>query len=146
MKLSAGTIGTLLFTAVATAAFVWMAKRPAVDGSAMNFGMPIQSTAVVEGKAVEDAVPVSNEPNKEEVEPEKMEEATSAPEASAPEPANTDSPAETKTESPVETKADAPSPEITISDDLTESLMKSMDADKVPEKNTPEGSTEPSSN
>ncbi|MCF6190719.1 MAG: hypothetical protein L3J51_09575 [Cocleimonas sp.] len=93
MKLSAGTIGTLLFTAVATAVFVWMAKRPAVDGSAMNFGMPMQSTAVVEGNE-----PVLNEPKIEEVEPEKMEEATSAPENSTPEPTNTDVPAEIKTE------------------------------------------------
>ncbi len=55
MKLSAGTIGTLLFTAVAITAFVFMAKRPAVEGNAMNFGMPIQSTAVEE--KVEEKMP-----------------------------------------------------------------------------------------
>ncbi len=96
MKLSAGTIGTLLFTAVATAAFVWMAQRTpdkSVDRNAMNFGMPIRSAAVVEDKA-----PVSVEPKKEEVKPEKIEETTSAPETSTPEPTNTDAPAEIKTE------------------------------------------------
>lgn len=93
MKLSAGTIGTLLFAAVAITAFVWMAKRPAVEGNAMNFGMPMQSTTTVEDKA-----PVSNEPKKEEVEPEKMEETTPAPEISAPESDNTDAPIEIKTE------------------------------------------------
>ena len=92
MKLSAGTIGTILFTAVATAAFVWMAKRPVVEGSAMNFGMPMPLATRAEDKA-----PAFNVPK--EVAPEKMEEATSAPETSAPEPtSNADAPAESKTE------------------------------------------------
>lgn len=60
MKLSAGTIGTLAFTALATAAFIWMAKRPAVDVSAMQFGIPAVKTAspapqVVETKKTDDA-------------------------------------------------------------------------------------------
>ena len=56
MKLSAGTIGTVLFTAAGIAVFVLMAKRPAVDGSAMNFGMPI-SEASVEEKMPEATMP-----------------------------------------------------------------------------------------
>ncbi len=56
MKLSAGTIGTVLFTAAGIAVFVLMAKRPAVDGSAMNFGMPI-SEASVEEKMPETTMP-----------------------------------------------------------------------------------------
>ena len=111
MKLSTGTIGTLLFTAVATAAFVWMVKRPAVEGNAMIFGMPAQSSTAeekmpaatsstpevetpvsevseVEAKQVEEttAVPTtSNEPAAPEIEI-KVEEmpATTAPESATP--------------------------------------------------------------
>ncbi len=57
MKLSTGMIGTLLFTAVATAAFVWMAKRPVVDGNAIIFGMPASSA--VEKKMTEAAAPTN---------------------------------------------------------------------------------------
>ena len=53
MKLSAGTIGTLVFTALATAAFVWMAKRPAVEISAMQFGMPTTKAGDAAPKVVE---------------------------------------------------------------------------------------------
>jgi len=53
MKLSAGTIGTLAFTALATAAFVWMAKRPAVEISAMQFGMPTSKASGATPKVVE---------------------------------------------------------------------------------------------
>jgi len=51
MKLSANTIGTLIFTAIATAAFVWMAKRPAVEATAMNFGIPSQTTSATNSSA-----------------------------------------------------------------------------------------------
>ncbi len=44
MKLSANTLGMLVFTAIATTAFVWMAKRPATNTKVMQFGMPLQST------------------------------------------------------------------------------------------------------
>lgn len=51
MKLSANTIGTLIFTAIATAAFVWMAKRPAVEATAINFGIPSQTTSATNSSA-----------------------------------------------------------------------------------------------
>ncbi|MEE9445683.1 MAG: hypothetical protein V3V19_08455, partial [Cocleimonas sp.] len=40
MKTSTGTIVLILFTVIATAAFVWMAKRPAADSNALVFGVP----------------------------------------------------------------------------------------------------------
>ncbi len=86
MKLSAGTVATLLFTAVGTAAFVWMAKRPAVDITAMNFGMPIQTTA--------------SSPEKEQPE-KKAEEAVSEPEKKTEEASKEPSASEEKAE-PVE--------------------------------------------
>ncbi|MEE9310621.1 MAG: hypothetical protein V3U64_06330 [Cocleimonas sp.] len=58
MKLSSATIGTLLFTAVGLAAFVLMAKRPAVDGNAMNFGMPASSATSTADSKVDTAVDV----------------------------------------------------------------------------------------
>jgi len=125
MKLSAGIIGTVLFTAVATAAFVWMAKRPAVDGNAMSFGMPLQSAAVVEDAIAEDKAPVANEPKMEEVEPEKMEEVTSAPEAGTPEPSNADA--------PVEIKAEEPAPEATP----TDSNESSVEPETMPTTDAP---------
>ena len=128
MKLSAGTIGTVLFTAAGIAVFVLMAKRPAVDGYAMNFGMPMQS-AVVEEKMPEATAPKAApttetttttsmpeaagtempvtpevEPAEAKVEPVKVEETTPVPatsETSMPAPTDT----EIKTE---EMPADAP--------------------------------------
>ena len=41
MKLSSNSIGMLIFFALATAVFVLMALRPAVDGNAMNLGIPM---------------------------------------------------------------------------------------------------------
>jgi len=40
MKLSSSLISILVFIAITTAAFIWMAMRPAVEGNAMIFGMP----------------------------------------------------------------------------------------------------------
>ena len=132
MKLSAGTVGTLLFTAVAIAAFVWMAKRPAVEGNAMIFGMPAQSTtAKAEEKAPEVTAPeAESAPEapvapeapaapevKEQAEPEKAEIATpSAPippvnEASTEAPINTDSAVE-------ETKIEETAPEAIPTDSM----------------------------
>lgn len=68
MKLSSNTIGILLFTVIASMAFVWMAKRPAVDGQTISFGMPIKATSA-ESKTPE------AEPEPAQVsEPEKVEE------------------------------------------------------------------------
>ena len=63
MKLSAGTVGTLVFTALATTAFVWMAKRPPVDVTAMQFGMPSMKTE--EAKKAEGTAPQVVEDKKE---------------------------------------------------------------------------------
>ena len=43
MKLSSNSVGMLIFTALAIAVFVFMALRPAVDGNAMNFGVPLST-------------------------------------------------------------------------------------------------------
>jgi hypothetical protein len=40
MKLSSNLIGSLLVAAIGTAAFVYMAKRPAVEGNTVMFGAP----------------------------------------------------------------------------------------------------------
>ena len=77
MKLSASTIGIVLFTVAGIAVFVLMAKRPAVDGSAMNFGMPVQS-AVVEEKTPEATTPEATSITTETT-------TTSMPEATTPE-------------------------------------------------------------
>ena len=45
MKLSSNSIGILIFTLLAAAVFFFMAKRPAVEGNVLNFGMPMQSQA-----------------------------------------------------------------------------------------------------
>lgn len=65
MKLSSGTIGTVLFTAAGVAAFAWMALRPAVEGNAMNFGMPLATASSVE-KTVEEKMPEATVPTTEE--------------------------------------------------------------------------------
>lgn len=127
MKLSAGTIGTVLFTAAGIAVFVLMAKRPAIDGNAMNFGMPI-SPAVAEEKMPEATTPeaastsaettatsmpepeaaTAEVPPTAEVEPVKAEETTTIPATSEPSmPASEDT--ETKAEEiPAAMPIDAP--------------------------------------
>ncbi len=45
MKPSNNSIGILIFTLLAAIAFFFMAKRPAVEGNALNFGMPIHTQA-----------------------------------------------------------------------------------------------------
>ena len=64
MKLSANSLGIFAFTAIATIAFVWMAKRPPVEkNQAMQFGMPLQKTTektidkpeLVNEKSIEDS-------------------------------------------------------------------------------------------
>ena len=63
MKLSSNSLSMLIFAAIATALFVLMTLRPAVDGNAMNLGVPLSKEStmtttesveiVVEDKAVE---------------------------------------------------------------------------------------------
>ena len=48
MKLSANTLGIFAVTAIATTAFVWMVKRPPVEGQVIQFGMPSQTATAVE--------------------------------------------------------------------------------------------------
>ena len=48
MKLSANTLGIFAVTAIATTAFVWMVKRPPVEGQVTQFGMPSQTATAVE--------------------------------------------------------------------------------------------------
>jgi hypothetical protein len=86
MKLSAGTIGTVLFTVAGIAVFVLMAKRPVVDGGAMNFGMPLSSSSV----KAETMPEVTTTPDEAP--------ATSTPEATAPTESVTPEPEPVKTE------------------------------------------------
>ncbi len=74
MKLSSNFIGAIIFTALAVVAFVWMAMRPAVEGNAMSFGMPVQSEVVAE---VLETVPNPEIKTEEVIEPEKTEEMNS---------------------------------------------------------------------
>jgi len=55
MKLSANTLGIITFTAIATTAFAWMAKRPAIEGQIIQFGMPLQADNTTEN--TKDAMP-----------------------------------------------------------------------------------------
>jgi len=97
MKLSTGTIGTLIYTAIATAAFVWMAKRPAVEATAMNFGMPSQSisaaSSITESEAKEEKVDEPEEKMEATEINTTTEETTTEPEK----PVETDAPATTPT-------------------------------------------------
>ena len=45
MKLSANTIGLFTFIVISSTAFVYMAKRPPVEGNAISFGMPVNKSA-----------------------------------------------------------------------------------------------------
>ena len=70
MKLSSNSIGTLIFLAIAVVIFVLMAKRPAVDGNALNLGMPMQvesKTTVVEMQAAPEPEAKTEEPTTETV-------------------------------------------------------------------------------
>ena len=82
MKLSNNFIGALIFTAFAITVFVFMAMRPAVEGNAMIFGMPMNID-----KTNETAVPpatVTTEMKTEDVlEPAKTEEMDSPSEPAA---------------------------------------------------------------
>ncbi len=56
MKLSSNTVGILVIIGLATAAFVWMAKRPAIEGNALVLGMPsTQEAAPVVTDVAKDA-------------------------------------------------------------------------------------------
>lgn len=71
MKLSSNSIGMLIFIALATAVFVLMVLRPAVDGNAMNLGMPMMgdkaSTEMVADAPAAEAVVEKVEEKMEEV-------------------------------------------------------------------------------
>lgn len=89
MKLSSNSIGTLIFLAIAVVIFVLMAKRPAVNGNALNLGVPMQvesKTPVVETQA-------TPEPEAKTEDPAKTEEPTT--ETVTPEASDTTAPIET---------------------------------------------------
>lgn len=56
MKLSSNSISMLIFTALATAVFVLMALRPAVEGNAMNLGMPAGGESMAAPASTEKAM------------------------------------------------------------------------------------------
>ena len=68
MKLSSNSIGMLIFITLATIVFVIMALRPAVDGNAINLGVPILSIDSTSLNAIENTVMTM--PEKETVETE----------------------------------------------------------------------------
>lgn len=78
MKFSANTFGILAFTALATTAFVWMAKRPPVEGQLMQFGMPLKTTKVEKQEEAKEAPKLVDEKSTEEVEKVKADEPTGA--------------------------------------------------------------------
>ncbi|MEE9327578.1 MAG: hypothetical protein V3U71_09815 [Cocleimonas sp.] len=61
MKLSSNLIGSLLIAAIGTTAFVYMAKRPAVEGNTVIFGAPNQIGASTTSKVEEQEVPKQEE-------------------------------------------------------------------------------------
>ena len=61
MKLSSNSIGILIFTVLAAAIFFFMAKRPAVEGNALNFGMPMPVQTSSTSSATDEVAPVKVE-------------------------------------------------------------------------------------
>lgn len=53
MKLSSNSVGMLIFAALATTVFVLMALRPAVDGNAMNLGVPLEGNLATTASNIE---------------------------------------------------------------------------------------------
>ena len=57
MKLSSNSLGMLIFIALATAVFALMVLRPAVDGNAMNLGVPMSGEMAAVDTSTEAATP-----------------------------------------------------------------------------------------
>lgn len=71
MKFSPSSIGALVFTAIGTTAFVGMAQRPAVDPTAMQFGM-INSSAQVTSTEEKEATSPTSIPETKDNTPEEI--------------------------------------------------------------------------
>lgn len=61
MKITSNLIGTLLVAAIGTAAFVYMAKRPAVEGNTVLFGAPNKISASTTSKDMQKEEPKQEE-------------------------------------------------------------------------------------
>ncbi|MGK0273381.1 MAG: hypothetical protein ACI88H_004062 [Cocleimonas sp.] len=98
MKTSSNTIGMLIFAALATAVFVLMVLRPAVEGNAMNLGIPlnVETTASTESsEATTEIVPATTTEEKEATENAgEISTDTTKPEASEPTEADQTKPTE----------------------------------------------------
>lgn len=105
MKLSNNTIGMLIFLALSTAVFVLMAMRPAVEGTAFNFGFP-----KVEGEAlvIKDVIEVSAP----EAKPIITEEVNSKVESVVAESEKVSTEVETQIETPTETTTETEEPSL----------------------------------
>ena len=55
MKFSTNTIGMFIFAGLATAVFVLMVMRPAVEGSAINLGVPLKTEMAAAETSTEEA-------------------------------------------------------------------------------------------
>jgi flagellar biosynthesis GTPase FlhF len=121
MKPSTGTIGLLIFTAIATAAFVLMAKRPAVDSNALVFGMPKTAgtsassstpptTAEPKVEAAKEQVEDKPDTQSTAAEAEPKTEEVTAP-ATTPTPAESTTPSDTTSTETTKTKASEAEPE-----------------------------------
>ena len=56
MKSKGNTFGIIVFTALATTAFVYMVQRPAIEAQITQFGMPAKAAATEEPKAAPELV------------------------------------------------------------------------------------------
>ena len=97
MKTSSNTIGLLIFVIIATTAFVYMAKRPPIEGKAINFGMPIKSTDSTTKEAKESNTESQTDANLPETETQDITPAETTETTETTEP---DSQAKSPTESP----------------------------------------------
>jgi len=125
MKLSSNTIGILVVTAIATAAFVWMAKRPAVEANIFALGMPVNQ----ENKAKEETATTV-----EEAAPAVMDKAPDTKAAEVTQAPQTTTAEENKTESKEEKQTE------------TSETMPTAQEDSPKEEATPKTTTEESNN
>lgn len=129
MKLSSNLISILIFIAITTAAFIWMAMRPAVEGNAMIFGMPNTSTTTVstESQSTE-AEPVKAEVNMTETAPQSTDEDKTTDTAVPTQASESEMTEKSATETVVEEVKDAVSTQMDNSEKPADTTMPATDS------------------